>query len=310
MFVQLATALSILGSLRITNSVPSWLIQIAFRFGVNSWTGLLAIQIVAAATLILLPAILMGMTMPIVLVWAGRATNTSVGKRGANSVGLSYAINTIGAIAGALVAAFILIPGAGTRFTAFWIALICIAIAGGAYEPAAAARDRALARSFSIGITMSLIILAFAVWPRLNVNALSIGAYDSFIRVLARSRGDVPENGENDRPEDHELLMFQEGRTATVSVRRDWGITSVAINGRTNASDADDMPTQVMLGQLGLLLAPRIDNGLIVGFATGVTAGSVLQSSIGSVDCVEIEPAAITSSRYFEHVNNHPLNDA
>src|SRR5205807_6914092 len=232
MFVQLTTALSILVSLRITNSVPSWLIQIAFRFGVNSWTGLLAIQIVAAATLILLPAILMGMTMPMVLVWAGRVTNTSVGKRGANSVGLSYAINTIGAIAGALVAAFIMIPGAGTRLTAFWIASICIAIAGGAYEPAAAARDRALARSLSIGITMLLIILAFAVWPRLNVNALSIGAYDSFVRVLARSRGDVPENGENGRPEDHQLLMFQEGRTATVSVRRDWGITSVAINGR------------------------------------------------------------------------------
>ena len=133
-----------------------------------------------------------------------------------------------------------------------------------------------------------LIILVFGVWPRLNVNALSIGAYDSFVRVLARSRGDVPENGETDRPEDHQLLMFQEGRTATVSVRRDWGITSVAINGRTNASDAGDMPTQVLLGQLGVSSAPRLDNGLIVGFATGVTTGSVLQSAIGEVDCVEI----------------------
>src|SRR5207237_4211457 len=35
MFVQLATALSILMSLRITNAIPSWLIQNAFRFGVN-----------------------------------------------------------------------------------------------------------------------------------------------------------------------------------------------------------------------------------------------------------------------------------
>jgi len=279
MFVQLATALSILVSLRITNAIPSWLIQIAFRFGVNSWAGLLALQIVAAATLILLPAILMGMTMPIVLVWAGRTT-MSVGERGANSVGLSYAINTIGAIAGALVAAFILIPGAGSRLTAFCVASICIALAGAAYQPGLARRDQALARSLSIGTTALLIILTFAVWPRLNVNALSVGAYDSFVRVLARSRGDVPENDENDRPGDHQLLMFQEGRTATVSVRRDWGITSVAINGRTNASDADDMPTQVMLGQLGVLVAPRVGNGLIVGFATGVTAGSVFQSSI------------------------------
>jgi spermidine synthase len=93
-------------------------------------------------------------------------------------------------------------------------------------------------------------------------------------------------------------------------VRRDWGITSVAINGRTNASDADDMPTQVMLGQLGVFTAPRLGRALIVGFATGVTAGSVLQSAIESVECVEIEPAAVASSRFFEHVNRQPLSDA
>jgi spermidine synthase len=64
-----------------------------------------------------------------------------------------------------------------------------------------------------------------------------------------------------------------------------------------------------MAGQLGLLVAPRTDNVLMIGFATGVSVGSVLQSPAGSVDCVEIEPAAVTSSRYFEHVNNRPLND-
>ncbi|HEX3230591.1 MAG TPA: fused MFS/spermidine synthase, partial [Pyrinomonadaceae bacterium] len=93
------------------------------------------------------------------------------------------------------------------------------------------------------------------------------------------------------------------------SVRKDWGITSVAINGRTNGSDSDDMATQVMAGQLGLLVAPRTENVLMIGFATGVSVGSVLQSPAGSVECVEIEPAAVTSSRYFEHVNNRPLND-
>src|SRR3977135_820731 len=69
------------------------------------------------------------------------------------------------------------------------------------------------------------------------------------------------------------------------------------------------MPTQVMLGQLGVLTTPRLGHALIVGFATGVTAGSVLQSPIESMDCVEIEPAAVASSRYFEHVNNRPLSD-
>ena len=34
-----------------------------------------------------------------------------------------------------------------------------------------------------------------------------------------------------------------------------------------------------------------------------------MQSPIESVDCVEIEPAAVASSRFFEHVNNRPLSD-
>jgi spermidine synthase len=34
-----------------------------------------------------------------------------------------------------------------------------------------------------------------------------------------------------------------------------------------------------------------------------------LQSPISTVECVELEPAAVASSHYFEHVNNQPLND-
>jgi len=218
-------------------------------------------------------------------------------------------MNTLGAIAGSVAAAFVLIPGTTTRFTIFCMTSLCLIAAGIAYEPRRAIVDRALVRSLTIGATAVLIIVTFVAWPRLNLNALSAGAYDGYVRVLAKARGGVPENIGNDRPENHQLLMFQEGRSATVSVRRDWGITSVAINGRTNASDGDDMPTQVMLGQLGVLTAPRLNNALIVGFATGVTAGSVLQWPMNSVDCVEIEPAAVASSRYFEHVNNKPLAD-
>jgi spermidine synthase len=316
LIVQFLTAVTLFMSLRITSGTPSLLIRAGFRLGINSWTGLLVLQIAVAALLILLPAILMGMIMPLVLTWAASVGSkhsarqiASDSRSGVRLVGQSYAVNTIGAIAGAIVTAFLLIPGTSTRFTIFCVASLCIVVAGVAYEPKRATFDRALARSLSIGIAMAMIVAMFVVWPRLDLNALSAGAYDSFVRVLAKSRGGGPEEGRSDQPSDHQLLMYEEGRTATVSVRRDWGITSVAINGRTNASDADDMPTQVMLGQLGMLIAPRPGNALIVGFATGVTAGSVLQSPIESVQCVEIEPAAVASSRYFEHVNNKPLSD-
>lgn len=312
--IEILTAFTLFLSLKLTSATPDFLIGGAFRLGINSWTGLLALQIAAAALLILVPATLMGMMLPLVLMWAGGiqpneyATNFS--QSSARLVGQSYALNTIGAIAGSVVTAFVLIPGTSTRFAVFCAAALCLIVAGIAYEPRRATSDRALARSLSIGVTTALMLSMFAGWPSLNLNALSTGAYDSYVRVLARSRGTIPEKEENGGAGNHQLLMYEEGRTATVSVRRDWGITSVAINGRTNASDADDMPTQIMLGQLGVLSAPRHGRALIVGFATGVTAGSVLQSPIESIDCVEIEPAAVASSRFFEHVNRQPLGDA
>ena len=312
--IEMLTAFTLFLSLRITGATPNFLIAAGFRLGINSWTGLLALQIGAAALLILLPSILMGMVMPLVLMWAGnRADRNEIAdprsRLSVQLVGYSYALNTIGAIAGSIIAAFVLIPKTSTRFTMFCVAALSLIVGGIAYQPRSSSADRALMRSLAMGAAVTLVLVMFVAWPRLNLNALSTGAYDSYVRVLARSRGSIPEKNQNEGDGNHQLLMYEEGRTATVSVRRDWGITSVAINGRTNASDADDMPTQVMLGQLGVLTSPKLGRALIVGFATGVTAGSVLQSSIESIDCVEIEPAAITSSRYFDHVNNRPLGD-
>jgi len=143
----------------------------------------------------------------------------------------------------------------------------------------------------------------------MNLGDLSIGAYESLVRVLAKTSRAGESASQQNVPETHILLMYEEGPTSTVSVRKDWGITSMAINGRTNASDREDMPTQVMLGQMPLLLAPSTKSGLVVGYATGVTAGAMLQSPIETLECVELEPATVSGSRFFEHVNHHPLSD-
>jgi spermidine synthase len=144
----------------------------------------------------------------------------------------------------------------------------------------------------------------------MNVADLSIGVYDSLVRELSKTRlAATEEQQKQQEPGVHRTLMYIEGPTATVSVRKDWKITSMAINGRTNASDTEDMPTQVMLSHLPLLVAPNVRNSLIIGFASGVSVGSMLQSSIESVECVELEPATVSGSRYFEHVNNRPLED-
>jgi spermidine synthase len=289
-----------------TNRTPGLLLDIGLSLRLSSWWGLLVLQIFAASLLILVPAFLMGTVMPLVLVWASPERSPA----SVELVGKSYAINTVGAIAGAVCAGFILIPVINTRNTIVLAAMLCLLVAGFAYQPGSKVRDRALNKSFSAGITATLMLLLFLFAPSMNVANLSTGAYDSLIRVLARSRSVLQEEAEKRNvPEIHQLLMYKEGQTSTVSVRKDWDITSMAINGRTNASDGEDMATQVMISQLPLLLAPRTDNGLIIGFASGVSAGAMLQSPISWLECVELEGATVNGSRYFEHVNNRPLND-
>ena len=304
--VEVLTAISLIASLFVLNKLPVMLIHLGLRFEISSWTGLLALQIFSATLLILVPALLMGMVMPLVLVWASGDQEKAVSR-----VGRSYAVNTVGAIAGAFIAGFVLIPLTSTRFTLLLATICCVFVAAVAYRPRESQRDPALKRSLAIGLIPVVVIVIFLVAPRMNLADLSIGAYDSLVRVLAQTReGTREDTGQGDNTAVRELLMYQEGPTATVSVRRDQNTISMAINGRTNASDSIyDMPTQVMLGRIPLLVAPKIDTGLVIGYATGVTVGAMLKSQIQSVTCVELEPATVDASVYFNHVNFRPRDD-
>ncbi|MGH9881013.1 MAG: fused MFS/spermidine synthase, partial [Pyrinomonadaceae bacterium] len=108
--LEIATGISLFMSLFVINLIPGILVTLGLNLKVGSWAGLLGLQIMSAALLILLPAFLMGTVMPLVLVWASK-------RHSAQSVwlvGRSYAVNTIGAIAGAFCAGFLLIPKATT----------------------------------------------------------------------------------------------------------------------------------------------------------------------------------------------------
>ncbi len=312
MVVEIVTAVSIFLSIWFINSAPGQLITYGMRLRINSWTGLLALQSFIASLIVLVPAILMGMVMPLVLVWAG-----SQGHRSVRLVGRSYAVNTLGAIAGAFLTGFLLIPRVGTRFTILCAGWLCIVVAGLAYKPVRGKPDTILLRrTLAVVAAIILPLFLFRFVPRLNSADLSQGVYDALARVLARTQGSAASDGEARRfsPETNRVLMYEEGPTATVTVREDWGVRSMAINGRTNASDNfavdGDMATQVMVGQLPLLVAPRTERGLIVGYASGVSVGSMLQSPLGTLECVELEPATVRAAqKFFEHVNNRPTAD-
>ncbi len=77
MSVELLTAFSLLLSLYVVNRLPGLLITLGMNLQISSWAGLLGLQILSATLLILVPALLMGMVMPLVLVWASWRSGAS-----------------------------------------------------------------------------------------------------------------------------------------------------------------------------------------------------------------------------------------
>ena len=69
------------------------------------------------------------------------------------------------------------------------------------------------------------------------------------------------------------------------------------------------MPTQVLAGQVATLFGKAPETVLVIGWATGVTVGSVARSPVQQIDAVELEPAIMEASHFFDHVNGRPLED-
>jgi spermidine synthase len=111
------------------------------------------------------------------------------------------------------------------------------------------------------------------------------------------------------------LDYYKDGVSTTVSVEQ-W-VRTVALknNGKVDASNGDDMATQIMVGLMPLLFhhdalvhPPRV---AVIGFGSGVTIGAVTQFPIGHADVVELEPRVVEAgSRFFGAVNHHPELDS
>ncbi len=104
-----------------------------------------------------------------------------------------------------------------------------------------------------------------------------------------------------------DLVYYNDGLTTTVSVER-WGRHyALKNNGKVDASNGDDMPTQINVAAYPLFMHPNGPEGLevaIIGFGSGVTVGTTLQFPVGRVDVIELERSIPEAARFFEDVNH------
>lgn len=211
-------------------------------------------------------------------------------------IGVIYAVNTLGAILGSLLAGFLLVPAAGLFNTIRLVVAICAITAIAILLKTANTRGR------TIGFALSgVVVLAIAFAPQWDPSLLSSGVY----KYAPAMRGNNLETSLTAG----ELLSYREGATATVAVRKLTGTLSLAIDGKVDASNAGDMLTQRLLAHVPLLLHPDPKNVAILGLGSGVTLGSALQHPITSASVLEISPEVVEASRFFEAENHKALAD-
>jgi len=297
--LQAAIGLALLAGAHLLTGLPLLYLYL-FKVAGGASSLLVAGQFVLAGLIMLAPALLMGAVFPVVVELVGGPA------RGAGAqVGRAYAANTAGAVLGAVLGGFVLVPTVGIAGTLTLGMALSLTTALGVLV---ASGRQWRAASVTAALLLSLPLLA----PRWEALAMSSGVYkeaplylslyasprEVFTRLLLQFR----------------LLYYREGPTATVTVTERPSLEqhrhlALAIDGKVDASTAGDMPTQVLSGHLPLLLHPRPETVLVIGLASGVTVGAVTRHPVRHVTVVEIEPAVVEASQFFDLFNHRALDD-
>ncbi len=267
------------------------------------WVGKLGISI----AVMLPPTLLMGATFPAMIRVA--SSNTALG----TTTGRIYGWNTVGSILGASLGGLVLLPTFHVRGTVVLAVAMNLMSAGFALWAADRAREKRVEPGLRVvvGIGIALMMvgvnIAKAPWNPLLMTA-GMYKYASELDPEDFNREGVLKFA----VEPYELLYYREGLSSvvTVAASKDSDNIWLANNGKVDASTNVDMPTQVMVAHLPFAFSDHPDDVVVIGLASGITAGSVtLHSRPKSIEIVELEPAVVEASHYFDDHNYRPLED-
>jgi spermidine synthase len=263
--------------------------------------AVLTSQFVLTCLAVLPSTFLMGAIFPItVRVVTGELA--TVGR----DVGSAYALNTVGAILGSFLSGFVVLPVLGLQRGIYLAAVVDLALAVLLF--AVASNLSRARRLIGMGTAVAMAFAALAL-PRWNLTNFSIG----FFRIsMARDYIDMVEHRHQRKKwQMPKLVYYKDGIATTVSVDQ-WGkVFSMKNNGKVDASNDADMPTQISVGLLPLLLynnthAPKV---ALIGYGSGVTAGASTQYPIDGLEVVELEPAIYEAAHFFDNVNHRPTEN-
>jgi spermidine synthase len=281
--LQLAAAAVILLTLPVWDRVPSAFVVLGRLDPGFALTE--AVRLACALALLLPPTILLGAAFPLLF---------RLGWRGAGAaprrVAQVYALDTLGAVAGALGATFILLPLAGARG-----ALVALALAAGALALVYAASLPSRARRAAWLAAAALPLAALAM-PRWDFARLASGA-NAYLQEGFR---------------DYDRLLFAEEDAATglVTVVEKAGTRTLLTNGKFEGNDSFEVRDQYLFSLLPLLFVHRHDAALNIGVGTGATLRVIAAFPFRHIEAVDLSRSVLRAARnFFARLSAGALDD-
>ena len=218
---------------------------------------------------------------PVVLIGISLPTLLDEGRQPRDWARL-YAINTVGAVVGANLAAWILLPWIGPAATAA-VAAVFLVIA--AMQQIGSWRNRA---------TLACLFAAFLG----SVNLVARRDPHEVIGANRAIAGPV------------ETLALRHGPDATISVVGFEGGKALLINGFFTTAEVADPRSHYLdaIGRIPMLLHPDPRRALVICFGTGQTAHAVRDEGPQSLDLADLNAAVFDMAVHFE-ANQNVLAD-
>jgi len=276
-----------------------------FAAHIGGWT-------IVATLAVLPPAIVAGYQFPLLIALFGRGR-----ERLGREIGLAYAANTAGAIAGSLAGGFGVLPwlSAPGAWRLSAILLLVLGAAAAALDVQRRTRREDQTNRFPRVLRPALVfvsLIAFTVTlltargPSPVWRHSGIGAGRAPIDVLTAPN----KLREWSQSMKRAVVWDGDGTESGVALGLEQTGYAFVVNGKSDGSARGDAGTQVMLGLLGAIANPHARRALVVGLGTGSTAGWLAAiPAMERVDVVELEPLIIDVARACRDVNHDALRN-
>jgi spermidine synthase len=278
--IQLALSLAALSTLYLFWFVPDRLTVEGISATPTLRTFIL-FEFLLGALILLLPATLLGVLFPMVVSLYTQEEPGTVG----GQLGRITALNTAGAVLGALLTGFVVIPMIGLQKTVVALSLLNLALGVWAFHRYAKGQP-------SRWVMPGLV----AVGALLLIVALPAGYYLGF-------RADATD----------QLTFYAEGVETTVAVFEvpEENFKVSFVNGRIEVpTDPISMRAFRLLGHLPAMLHPDAGRALMLSFGNGISTGSLDTHGIPQIDAVDLSAEQFAAAERYWQENYNVLRSA